>query len=274
SEDSEANLMDTFNRIVNGFDSLNRVTFIQDFRGTYSFIDEVNGTKGTSIDFINDSYQSTANAYAIILQSEDAYNKVLQFFDDGAADLIDLSHKFTAGAQTTTGTIEYWMKISDVTQTVECDLFNTGKTKSGPAWFIAADKIQYDYAGGPYDATGGAVTDDIWMHIKFLFDIVAQTYDFHLNEVLLDADIPFQSAAVTELEYLYFFKSSATHIVYYDAIGFSWDSDYTIGDNYPAYSKPSVLVYITLKYSNIAFENGKTKRWYQDIYLDVEWSTE
>ena len=40
------------------------------------------------------------------------------------------------------------------------------------------------------------------------------------------------------------------------------------------YLKPSVLVYITLKYGNKAYEVGSTKRWYQDIYLDVEWSTE
>ncbi len=36
-------------------------------------------------------------------------------------------------------------------------------------------------------------------------------------------------------------------------------------------NKPNVLVYIDLKYSNIAYENGKTKRWYQDFFLDIEW---
>ncbi len=40
------------------------------------------------------------------------------------------------------------------------------------------------------------------------------------------------------------------------------------------FSRPSILVYIDLKYGNKAFEHPKTKRWYQDIYLDVEWSTE
>ena len=40
------------------------------------------------------------------------------------------------------------------------------------------------------------------------------------------------------------------------------------------YTKPDTLLYITFRYGNRAFENGKTKRWYQDLFIDVEWSIE
>jgi len=39
------------------------------------------------------------------------------------------------------------------------------------------------------------------------------------------------------------------------------------------YSKPNVLCYINMTYGNKAYEVGITKRWNQDIYLDVEWCT-
>ena len=39
------------------------------------------------------------------------------------------------------------------------------------------------------------------------------------------------------------------------------------------YTKPTTLCNIELKHSNKAFENGITKRWDRDIYIDVEWST-
>ena len=55
-------------------------------------------------------------------------------------------------------------------------------------------------------------------------------------------------------------------------VGSEYDTTYKY--NRTLYTRPSVLVYVDLKYGNGAFENGKTKRWYQDIYLDVEWSTE
>ncbi len=41
-----------------------------------------------------------------------------------------------------------------------------------------------------------------------------------------------------------------------------------------AYSKPSVLVHVELKYGNKAFEHPKTKNWSVDLYIDVEWCTE
>ncbi len=43
---------------------------------------------------------------------------------------------------------------------------------------------------------------------------------------------------------------------------------------YSYYLKPDTLLYIIIVYGNKAFENPKTKRWYQDVYIDVEWSTE
>ena len=40
------------------------------------------------------------------------------------------------------------------------------------------------------------------------------------------------------------------------------------------YSRPSTLCHIKMAYGNKAEEVGTTKRWYQDIYLDVEWCIE
>lgn len=39
------------------------------------------------------------------------------------------------------------------------------------------------------------------------------------------------------------------------------------------FTRPTTMLNIEFHHSNKAFENGKTKRWDQDIYIDVEWST-
>lgn len=39
------------------------------------------------------------------------------------------------------------------------------------------------------------------------------------------------------------------------------------------FTRPTTMLNIELKHSNKAFENGITKRWDRDIFIDVEWST-
>ena len=65
--------------------------------------------------------------------------------------------------------------------------------------------------------------------------------------------------------------------------GIHWDGEHfwitggTIDDVFKysreLYMKENTLVYIEFKYGNKAYEQPKTKRWSQDIYIDVEWST-
>ncbi len=67
-------------------------------------------------------------------------------------------------------------------------------------------------------------------------------------------------------------------------VGITWDGSHlwVAGNsdddvykyNRSIYTRPSTLVYIELQYGNKAYEHPKTKRWYQDIYLDVEWCIE
>jgi len=39
------------------------------------------------------------------------------------------------------------------------------------------------------------------------------------------------------------------------------------------FTRPTTMLNIEFKHSNKAFELKRTKRWEQDIYIDVEWST-
>ncbi len=43
---------------------------------------------------------------------------------------------------------------------------------------------------------------------------------------------------------------------------------------YKIYLRNSTLLNLNLAYGNKAYEHPKTKRWYQDLYIDVEWCTE
>ncbi len=261
SEDSEANLMNTFNKIVNGFNEFNRGTYNQDFRGTYSFTDETVGTSGTDIDWVTAGFEA---AHCSIISDWILHNKVLKFYDDDGFS--SANHNWET-PHYTDNTVEFWIAVDDATPEQVFAFYD--ETDNCFFLKILNDKM---YAS---DTEVKNINDNTWYHIKFIW-VIGNTFDLYIDNVLEADDQSMATNMTNGIDNL-FINSNANDnnkFIYLDAIGYGWDTDYTIGDNYPAYSRPAVLVYIDLKYSNIAYENGKTKRWYQDIYLDVEWSTE
>ena len=280
SDTSEVALNSTFNAIVNSIDFFNRNNTLENYLGI-SFTDETVGARGLDIDFITGGYNDGADSYTEININEDGHQYVLYMFDnDAGGDTTGFTHTFTEerNASGANPIIEFWIKVKDSTEFIGMRTSHTGDEVV--LIKIDAGKLQY-FIVGWNDVTGGTITNDTWYHIKLDIDLSAETFDIYINEVLKDNDVSgiFDSSLINNISFTT--ASTGTNSgVYLDAFGFyasdGWADGlgYNLGDNFDAYSKPSVLTYISMAYGNRAFENGKTKRWYQDIFIDVEWSTE
>ncbi len=115
---------------------------------------------------------------------------------------------------------------------------------------LQAYKVQYYYGDYQHDAANGDISANRWYHCRFEFDAIANTYSFFLDEKLLDTNIPFQYD-IDEINQIRFLSwGSANHSFYVDAIGYSWDPDYFVRDNYLPEGRPSEVIEFVDNYEN------------------------
>ena len=189
-----------------------------------NFRDDADGAEPAGWTSNNDASCST-----VIIASLDGHRKVLQFYDFNAAGVAFVKQTFTTQ---TSGTIEIWIRSNDVTDRFQIQILDPTETDIGIQIQFESDKIQYYHTAAWNDATGGGILNNVWYHCKIVFDCTPDTYSFYLDGVLLDADIPFRNV-LTNIGYIRLTTDSAdsSYRYYIDAIGYSWDTDYKIGDN-------------------------------------------
>ena len=212
------------------------------YRGTYNFGDEEDGTSGTDIDFIDQDSSNLSSSKTIIAES-DNHKKVLEFYDDGAGDRYVGYHRFTGAVS---GTIEFFLKTSDATKEQNLNFAKQGGT-SGVLIRIDADKFQYE--DGAWHDIGLGALDDTWYHIRIDFECAGGAYlglaadTFYIT---IDGSRygPFNFAAVKDTideVRIYSQFGDAGYYFYLDAIGYSWDANYNIGDNLKVDAEEKVI---------------------------------
>ena len=284
SEPSEANLMNTFNSLLDSIDKLARgqIGGALGYTGTHFDVNseetdiygiEWDGTNFWIIGNQNDETNkyTSAGVFASVTVS---YNAVETLAPDVAFDgtyfwitgsIQEKLHKFDSS----------WSYIESFDISTEVGSAGTGLLYDGQFLWVyrGSNNIVYKYTtAGVYTGetittlnTGGGATA-VWG-----MDFAGgKIYTIDVNTEFIyqyDSDGVYTGISID--------ASTETTLPRGICIAnkFAWVTDGATDEvyQYSFYSKPSVLVYITLKYGNKAFENGKTKRWYQDIYLDVEW---
>lgn len=179
------------------------------YPGTFGFEDEV---------VFGDisSYPTTE-----IISEIDGHNKVLKLTSD--ANWRSISDTIS---DQESGTIEWWVKtpISYVSHRL---ILYDGATQ-GLIIYFHNDGMIYEHDGST--APFAPYTANIWMHVRVDFDCNTDTYYVYIDGVRYG---PYQFInIVSAIDKVFFDTGGASNTRYIDAIGYSWDQNYNIGDNH------------------------------------------
>ena len=287
SDTSEAALMETFNYIIDGTLRLNRGIFGSG-ENSYTDVHFDVGTEdaaphGICWDGTFFWVVATTNDEVYKYTSAGVYTTV--HFDVGTEELTptgicwDGSYFWVVGA---TNAKAYKYTAAGVYTTVYFDISGEDATPSGICW-----------DGDAFWVVGAAGTEvfkytSAGVYTGVHFDVGSEDADPH--DICWDG-ADFWVVATTNDE-VYKYTSAGVYTgIHFDVgsedaapYGICWDGSYfwVVGaagaEVFKYYrtpfTQPSILCHIKLTYSNIDKEVGTTKRWYKDIFLDVEWCIE
>lgn len=202
------------------FNVVNQTRYNGEYPANQSFTDDIVGEHPQGWE-ISDERGGSIN----VIAESNGHKKVLEL-DDIGIDALGI--RYTIDGVQTSGIYEYWFKGNDTTDTFYMLLYGTDSTCI--YIIIASDKIQYRYLGSFYDANNGGVSDDLWYHVKIVFDCIVDTYDFYLNNNLLNTNVPFHTTG-NNINNIRFFTHDTTKNYKYqiDALDINYTKGYIEG---------------------------------------------
>ena len=200
------------------------------YPATYSFEGDAIG--GNPADFVVDESGGTANIVELI----GGHRNVLELHDIDNGKRV-IAYQFLSENRTN-GIIEWWWRTDDTTDGSYFEMYDDGVR----LFIFAFREVSFDYHDGAWHDIKAPALDDTWYHIKILFEcgiaglegLAQYTWRVFIDQVEygdygFDNDQP-------QVDWI-LFQTAITHLNYYqyiDAIGYSWDPTYDIGDNrYP-----------------------------------------
>jgi len=196
----------------------------QGYPATHDFKDEVDGTSGNDIDGISVSESLDT---CVIVSSYLGHRKVIHFID---ADAGQFRVVFTSGQ--ITGTVDIWINNA-MAQDYYIYLRDESDDVCCNVRFLTKTTIRI-YSGdgvGGNNTTDVTVVEDAWVHIRMYFSCTTDKYSVWVDGVLKldDQNFSLDDTAPT-IDWLQIYSADASE-GYIDAIGFSWDTNYNVGDN-------------------------------------------
>lgn len=231
---------------------------LKDSMAQANFEGEDVGTTSDLITFV-DSDSSGGNASVEIATEFNEHKKVLKLTADAGGDNADILNAFSSSQPS--GTIELYVKTSDATHESQFGIRSGGT--GGPLPMIRAEKFQY-YDGAHHDITDAL--DDTIYHIKIDFEcgaglykgLLADTFFIWIDNIRY-GPYPFWNVLESVDRFRLISPTDAAYSSYYDAIGYSWESDYAIADNrtfdYHTHSYDDITANISLcKVTDVAYQ--------------------
>jgi hypothetical protein len=177
-------------------------------------------------------YQSSGTAYLRTVDELDGHKRVLDFYSGVNGDYCYYEKNLKMNI--TIGTIEFWFQTTDVSP------------PTWYSWFILSDGISEserhirlcirDGTLTFHNSTDYLLVDSIvpnqWYHLRVDFNMIANTSTIYLNNVLKlsNVDNYGNGSQINTIHVTNHNNLANTHL-YLDAIGYSWDPHYNIGDN-------------------------------------------
>lgn len=207
------------------------------YPGSYGFEADADGSVPTPTEW-NDA--SMPGSYIEVLSAMEGHNKILHLWDSyEAGKQAGAEHTWSDWGIQTYGTIEFWFMTSDVYSFNQIVL-RYGSTTSRLRLVI--DDGKWLYHDSKYDVPG--LTDEFqpqsneWYHVRMDFETTTGGYSgldqyrwrVIINNEYVSGEMWFDSNGVPS-RLLYTTGGDLGYSMYIDAIGYSFDPNYNIGDN-------------------------------------------
>ena len=172
-----------------------------------------------------------------MIDKNNGHSNIIQFEDYDNSNNAELYFTFTSAQ--TDGSIEYWYMTTDPTYQFGFFCYDEGDG-------LAAGIHQYDdlwyywdnTAGGSWQAMGGtAPVVGKWYRITITFDCGTDKVTYTIVDdddiAIANADNKNMASTPTTINKIWLFTRDANlnYLVFIDAIGFTWDANYALGDN-------------------------------------------
>jgi len=191
-------------------------------------MDEVVGTSGTDIDFIDSIPHQDVDTSISIISSLDGHKKLLQINDLNGAGYLLVPHSI--GSAKADATIEFYWAVSSITSSNGATImFVEDGTILFSLYINANDLRTYNPDADPIK--NDFITINSFFHVKLVLNDTANTFDCYINGVN-EGTFNYRSNSVTGVDQIFVGSGSNDIIkIYFDAFGFSFDTQYTVGDN-------------------------------------------
>ncbi|MFX1344150.1 MAG: hypothetical protein ACFFBC_00095 [Promethearchaeota archaeon] len=200
-----------------------------------SFSEPMEGYYPASFGFENDIVGQNPsgwgiNEYINVEAEIDGHKKVVKAMPEAAFDYAIMGNTFTGQ---TSGKIEMWYRCEVVE---DFDLFYLYDTYQNVAIKIERTNIgnwRYHGRDGWVVFSSGEVSADTWYHLRIDFDCELDRFDFYIDgDLKVDHGLFFDwRNSIGEIRLASFSFDAFAYGCYFDAIGYSWDPKYNIGDN-------------------------------------------
>jgi hypothetical protein len=193
------------------------------YKATYGFYTDDDGSNPS--DWTLDEGGGTVN----VISGLDGHLKVVELNDTNGADNVKMWNTFTVQ---TDGTIEFWFATNNIT---DSESFNFYLRESGTLIITIAitdNDLDVYYSGSYHSVKDDFIVANTLYHIKIIMDDTANTCDIYVDGFLESANTPYRNNTTVGID-RFEIQTGTSSIVkgYIDAVGYSWDLQYNIGDN-------------------------------------------
>ncbi|MFX1323348.1 MAG: hypothetical protein ACFE8N_00210 [Promethearchaeota archaeon] len=169
------------------------------------------------------------NGYIDVTTAEGGHKQVLKIHDESSGSGNNAEQVFEEDRSIDGDTIEWWWSISDSNKIMDFRVYDSA-VHTNIVLQVFQDNGYFHYWDGAWH-DGRACSSNVWYHCKIVFDFTNSQYDWYIDGIIEQADLPF--AGGTNIRTIRVFSSTpeTNYDWYLDAIGYSWDPNYNIGDN-------------------------------------------
>ncbi len=197
------------------------------YLSTYGFENDANGA------FPHDWTPESDGGTCQVIPSLGLHHKVVELYDSSVADFvgyIGMTNNFSS--KQTAGTVEFYFRSTDVDKRTEILLY---ENSNGDGIYL---KIMYNRTWYYKDMTNvglDPIESNRWYHFRIEFNSTSGTFELWIDGIKVTkygGVYPYQSGN-TGMNHLSMttFVYDMDYSSYFDAVGYSWDTNYDIGDN-------------------------------------------